>query len=138
MHADLAAVEPDAGLPVDPLQEEFHALALPVGRDLDVALVPGRPGVDVRAIESVERGFRRVGQAEFRFVGRSGQLDFARQPRGIPLLLDAGFFGDRAGTATSPAREIVRTPGSAIARSEYRITGRSRTRKQTGRQETRI
>ena len=73
--ADLAAVEPDAGLPVDPLQKEFHALALPVGGDFDVALIPGRPGVDVRTIEPVERRFRRVRQAEFRFVGRAGQLD---------------------------------------------------------------
>ena len=115
LHADLPAVQPDASLPVDPFQEEFHAFALPAGRDLDIALVPGRPGVDVWAIEAVERGFGLIGQAEFCFIRRSGQVDFMRKPRGIPLLFDAGVFGiepepPRAGQGNRPDVGICHRP----------------------------
>ena len=101
------AVHPDLGLPQASLQEQGHVFALPVCRNDDHALVPGRPRVDHRTAQPDEvlvsdgriykslrrflRTVHRIGErrALSCLVGRAGQLDAVRKVPGKPSIVDS-------------------------------------------------
>ena len=72
--AHLLGVDPHRTEPVGALEIEEDALAFPLGRKLDVALIPGRSHVLVDACEAVDVAVRRF-VADLVVIGDAGERD---------------------------------------------------------------
>ena len=92
LRADELVIEPNARDPADPLQKQRHTLSLPGGGNLDLALIPGWPGVVVKPVGPRQRWRGGVLRAESRLVNGSGQMDLSHQLAREGRLIRAGDF----------------------------------------------